>query len=526
MTPHAEEPPASSSQASGELVAPEGPGKGRSSGHLRPRWWFLLACLALAPASIGLCFFYFASRSINHPSSLQSTATTNMYHEPLGVYVDVLVMLDSYAANFLRFALETQSSRLFDIPNLVDQVCHNITEHGVIWNPSSDSGLHQLELDWPLWPTDERDMTEPRDTSQDIDVFNFCSSTAIAAQDAAFALSRLSVKARHYSADDAILLLEWLARFVREDILTAHEAKLSKMPQPTIPVDRRIQSGGFPTRGPEEPLTKAQNKTRRRDLSTMPAAHLNESKAMRNLNLLLEGPLSLNSVANNGELMMSTVDSMRRLEHTLVSLDVWLKNLTIISVKANEKAVSASKAAKPANFLSVAWNSLRRIPAKPSLPTINTDVLCQATSNVSRVLGEALLLQSQTQKVLACERAVQKTVSQLLKSIKLPDLEDPSARLKTGGWVVERKRRERASMGRTRALRECEGLMMKEHYPDHLSHQDVLFSLQEWDEASGGDEVEHDTFELFVPDPSEVFQLLYWSWGNLTHLDAWMWEKL
>ncbi|RSL82346.1 hypothetical protein CEP52_016990 [Fusarium oligoseptatum] len=108
----------------------------------------------------------------------------------------------------------------------------------------------------------------------------------------------------------------------------------------------------------------------------MPAAHLNESKAMRDLNLLLRGLVSLNSVANNGELTMSTMDSMHRLEHTLVSLDVWLKNLTAISVKANEKAVSASKAAKPVNFLSVVLNLLRWIPVKPSLPTINTDVLC------------------------------------------------------------------------------------------------------------------------------------------------------
>ncbi|RSL51366.1 hypothetical protein CEP54_011467 [Fusarium duplospermum] len=526
MAPHLEEPPASPPQASGESFAPEGPGKRRLAGHPRPRWWFLLACLALASTSVGLYFFYFTYHSINHPSSLQSTATTDIYHEPLGVYVDVLVMLDSYAANFLRFALWTHSSQLSDIPNLVDKVCNNITEHGAIWNPSSDSGLHQSDLEWLLRPTDERDMTKPRDTSQDIDVFDFCSSTAIAAQDAVFALSRLSTKARLHSAGDAISLLEWLGMSVREDMLTAHEAKLSKIPQPTIPVGRRIESGGLLTRGPEEPLTKAPNKTRRRDLSTMPASHLNESKAMRDLNILLKGPISLNSVANNGKLTMSTMDSMHRLEHTLVSLDVWLKNLTTISVKANEKAVSTSKAAKPANFLSVVLNSLRRVPAKPSLPTINTDMLCQATSNVSRVLGEALLLQSQTQKVLACERAVKETVGQLLKSIKLPDLKDPSARLKTGEWVVKRKRRERASMGRSRALRECEGLLMKGHYPDHLSHQDVLASLQEWDEASGGDEAEHDIFQLFVPDPFQVFQLLYWSWSNLTHLDAWMWKKL
>ncbi|RMJ20197.1 hypothetical protein CDV36_000146 [Fusarium kuroshium] len=520
MVPRLQGPPASPSQASGKLVAPKGPGKRRRAGHPRPRWWFLLACLALASTSAGLCFFYFTSHSVNHPSSLQSTATTDMYQEPLGVYVDVLVMLDSYAANFLRFALWTHSSQLSDIPNLVDKVCKNITEHGIIWNPSSDSGLHQSDLEWLLRPTDERDMTKPRDASQDIDVFDFCSSTAIAARDAVLALGRLSTKTRLHSAGDAISLLEWLGMSVREDILTAREAKLSEISQPTVPVGRRIESGRLPTRGPEEPLTKAQNKTRRHDLSTMPAAHLNESKAMRDLNLLLRGPVSLNSVANNGELTMSTMDSMHRLEHTLVSLDVWLKNLTAISVKANEKAVSASKAAKPANFLSVVLNSLRWIPVKPSLPTINTDVLCQATSNVSRVLGEALLLQSQTQKVLACERAVGETVGQLLKSIKPPNLKDPSARLKTGEWVVERNRSERASMGRTRALRECEGLLMKEHYPDHLSHQDVLAGLEEWDEASGGDEVEHDTFQLFVPDPSQIFQLLYWSWGNLTHLDA------
>lgn len=441
-----------------------------------------------------------------------------MYHEPLGVYVDYLVMLESYAANFLRFVQATDLSQLFDIHNLIHKVCHNITEHGAIWNPSSESGLHELELEWLLRPTDERDMTKPRDTSQDINMFEFCSSTATTAWKAVMAYLKLRAAAHFNGALDPLSLLWWLGWSVRKDM----EAKLSKTPQPAFPVDRRIESGGLLTRGPEEPLTKAQNKTRRRDLSTMPAAHLNESKAMRDLHLLLKGPFSLNREANRGEFIISIMDAMHRLEHLLVSLDVSLKNLTTISVKANEMAVSASKAAKPANFLWVALNSLGLIPAEPSLPTVNTDVLCQATSNVSRVLEEALLLQSQTQQVLACERALEETVGQLRKSIKPPDLKDSSARLKTGEWVVERSRRERAFMGRSRALRECEGLLMKEHYPDHLSHQDVLAGLQEWDEASGGGEEEHDTFELFVPDPSQVFQLLYLSWGNLTHLNSWM----
>lgn len=52
---------------------------------------------------------------------------------------------------------------------------------------------------------------------------------------------------------------------------------------------------------------------------------------------------------------------------------------------------------------------------------------------------------------------------------------------------------------------------MKEHYPDHPSHKDVLDELQERDEVVGEEEVEQDTFQLFVPDPSQVFQLLYWS---------------
>ena len=86
--------------------------------------------------------------------------------------------------------------------------------------------------------------------------------------------------------------------------------------------------------------------------------------------------------------------------------------------------------------------------------------------------------------------------------------------------------RERASIGRSRAFRECEDLPMKEHYPDHPSHKDVLDELQERDEAVGEEEVEQDTFQLFVPDPSQVFQLLYWSWGNLTYLDAWMWNTM
>ncbi|RSL82341.1 hypothetical protein CEP52_016989 [Fusarium oligoseptatum] len=130
-----------------------------------------------------------------------------MYQEPLGVYVDVLVMLDSYAANFLRFALWTYLSQLSDIPNLVDK----------------------LDLEWLLRPTDERDMTKPRDASQDIDVFDFCSSTAIAARDAVLALGRLSTKTRLHSAGDAISLLEWLGMSVREDILMAREAKLSEI---------------------------------------------------------------------------------------------------------------------------------------------------------------------------------------------------------------------------------------------------------------------------------------------------------
>ncbi|KAJ4130513.1 hypothetical protein NW754_009564 [Fusarium falciforme] len=105
-------------------------------------------------------------------------------------------------------------------------------------------------------------------------------------------------------------------------------------------------------------------------------------------------------------------------------------------------------------------------------------------------------------------KSIQEAVRRLLESIKAPDPKDRSAMVKTGEWVVKRKKSERASIGRSRALRECEDLSMKEHYPDHLSHQDVLDELQEWDEAAGEEEVEQDTFQLFVPDPSQVFQLL------------------
>ncbi|KAJ4180794.1 hypothetical protein NW755_011517 [Fusarium falciforme] len=393
-----------------------------------------------------------------------------MYHEPLGVYVDFLVMLESHAANFLRFVRSTDSFQLFDIWGLIQNVCHNITQHGAIWNPSSNDGFHEADLEWLLWPIDEPNMRTPRDTSQDIDLFHFCSEAGTAAMDATSARSSLSAKARIDSTGDPIDLLKSLADYVYKDILKAQETRLSKSPQPTDPVDRRIESGGIPTRGPEEPVTTraVQNKTRRRDLSTMPAAHLNETKAIRNLYFLLRSPKSL-------------------------------------SRGANQKAVSASKAAKPANILSVVLNSLRWVPAEPSLPPIDTDALSQATYNVSRDLEETLRLRSDTQKVLACERTFREAVRRLLESIKAPDLKDRSAMVKTGEWVVKRKKSERASIGRSRALRECEDLSMKEHYPDHLSHQDVLDELQEWDEAAGEEEVEQDTFQLFVPDPSQVF---------------------